>query len=240
MAISRSSAERLCTGSELELVKASAPSHAKQLSPARLQQKIERARKLRDKYRSLARQQRGEARGKRNARSTRPARGNENTQRKAQLFDETLERFQAARSAVAGSAGSVGAGAKKAGAKKVGAKKAGAKKAGAKKAGAKKAGAKKAGAKKAGAKKAGAKKAGAKKAGAKKAGARKAGAKKAGAKKASPAGGAARPAAPGRPGAAALKGARQRPGGPATTRKKSARAHNRASNQRSQTGRDRR
>jgi hypothetical protein len=59
MAISRSSAERLCSGPELELVEASYPANAKQLSPARLQQKIQRARRLRDKYRDLAKQQRG-------------------------------------------------------------------------------------------------------------------------------------------------------------------------------------
>jgi hypothetical protein len=225
MAISRSSAERLCSGPELELVEASYPANAKQLSPARLQQKIQRARRLRDKYRDLAKQQRGEARGKRQARSTRASRGNENTVRNAQLFAEVLDRLQKVRPA---GGAAVNSGAKKA------ATKAGAKKAGAKKAGAKKAGAKKAGAKKAGAKKAGAKKAGAKKAGAKKAGAKKAGAKKAG----GPAGGAAQPAGPGRPGAAAMKGARQRPTGPADTRQKSARAHNRASNQRSQRRRD--
>jgi hypothetical protein len=216
MAISRSSAERLCTGPELELVEASYPANAKQLSPARLQQKIQRARRLRDKYRDLAKQQRGEARGKRQARSTRPASGNENTVRKAQLFTEVLERLQRVRPA---SSAAVKAGPEKAGAKKTGAKKTGARKTGAKKAGAKKTGAKKAGAKKAGAKKAGAKKAGAK-------------------KTAGPAGGAAQPAAPGRPGAAALKGARQRPLGPADTRKKSARGHNRASQQRTQGRRD--
>jgi hypothetical protein len=210
MAISRSSAERLCSGPELELVEASYPANAKQLSPARLQQKIQRARRLRDKYRDLAKQQRGEARGKRQARSTRASRGNENTVRKAQLFAEVLDRLQKVRPA---GGAAVNSGAKKA---------------------ATKAGAKKAGAKKAGAKKAGAKKAGAKKAGAKKAGAKKAGAKKAGAN----AGGAAQPAGPGRPGAAAMKGARQRPTGPADTRQKSARAHNRASNQRSQRRRD--
>ena len=164
MAISPSSAERLCTGPELELVKASAASNARKLSPARLRQKIERARKLRDKYRSLARQQRGEARGKRQARSSRPAKGNENTQRKAQLFDETLERFLKARAAVEKSAAA--AGAKKTGAKKAGAKKTGAKKTGAKKTGAKKTAAKKTAAKKTAAKKTAAKKAAPKQSGA--------------------------------------------------------------------------
>ncbi|HSJ25013.1 MAG TPA: hypothetical protein VK929_10115 [Longimicrobiales bacterium] len=169
MAISPSSAERLCTGPELELVKASAASNARKLSPARLRQKIERARKLRDKYRSLARQQRGEARGKRQARSSRPAKGNENTQRKAQLFDETLERFLKARAAVEKSAAA--AGAKKTGAKKTGPKKTGAKKTGAKKTGAKKTAAKKTAAKKTAAKKTAAKKTAAKKAAPKQSGA---------------------------------------------------------------------
>jgi hypothetical protein len=236
MTIPRNTAQRLCTAAEFELVEASYPASAKQLSPARLRQKVQRARKLRDKYRDLAKRQRLEMRGKREASSRRPAQGHENTDRKAELFQEVLDRFETQLSRTGDGDGPAGAG--RAGAKKAGAEKAGAKKAGAKKAGAKKAGAKKAGAKKAGAKKAGAKKAGAKKAGAKKAGARKAGAGEASAEDAGPAAGGARPAAPGRPGAAALKGARQRPDSAQAAQAKVSRAHNRASNRRSQTTRD--
>jgi hypothetical protein len=49
---------------------------------------------LQDKYRDLARQQRGEARGKRRVKGTRPAAGNVNTVNKQMMFAEALERFQ--------------------------------------------------------------------------------------------------------------------------------------------------
>jgi hypothetical protein len=208
MAISRATAERLCTRPELELVEASYPASLKQLTPARLRQKAARARKLRDKYRDLSRRQRLESRGKASPRRSRPARGHDGTDRKADLFAEVLDRFQTQLA----SSGATTAGAKKTGAKKTGAKKTGAKKTGAKKTGAKKTGAKKTGAKKTGAKKTGAKKTGAKKA--------------------------AVGSAMGRPGAAALKGARQRPDAKQAARGRTRRAHDRAAGGRSQKRRD--
>jgi hypothetical protein len=196
MTLSRSSAARLCTAQELELVEASHPSRAKQLSPARLRQKVSRSRKLRDKYRDLAKRQRLEARGKRDPRSARPARGHENTDRKVRLFQETIERFETALKY-----------ASKREAQATGERKPAAKKAGAKKAGAKKAGAKKAGAKKA-------------------------------AVGSAPAKGKAKPAAPGRPGAAARKGARRPPDSAQQAQGRTGRAHDRASTARSQSRRD--
>jgi hypothetical protein len=95
MAVSMVQARRLCTQRELELVDASRPQHMKELTPARLKQKITRARALRDKYRDLSKRQRLEARGKKRPQGGRPAQGNENTRRKAELFAEVLERFQA-------------------------------------------------------------------------------------------------------------------------------------------------
>jgi hypothetical protein len=245
MAISRSTAARLCTGAELELVDASSASRIRQLTPGRLQQKVRMARRLRDKYRDLARRQRLEARGKRAPQRSRPARGNVNTERKAELFDEVLARFEAGLT----NAGATTTGATRAAPKETGAKRAGTRKAGTRKAGTRKAGAKQAGAKQAGAKQAGAKKAGPKKAGPKKAGAKKAGAKKAGASKASarsrrgPAGGDARPAEPAKPGPAALKGERQRPSvedRKMVGRARTVHSHTRAATQRRQITRDRR
>jgi hypothetical protein len=96
MAISTQKAKALCTATEFQLVQASTPQRAKSLTPSQLKQKIDRARKLRDKYRDLAKKQRGEARGKRKPTGTRPAKGNERTVEKAQLFQETLGRFQEA------------------------------------------------------------------------------------------------------------------------------------------------
>jgi hypothetical protein len=213
--ISRATASRLCTRPELDLVEASYPANAKLLSPARLRQKVGRARKLRDKYRDLARRQRSESRGKSAPRRSRPAAGHENTTRKAQLFTEVLDRFEAQLERSSGQAATNGSGAKKTGAKTTAAKKTGARKAGAKKTGAKKTGAKKTGAKKTGANKTGATEVGR-----------------------SPAGGQAQPAAPGRPGAAAMKGARQRPDAKQQARGRTERAHNRAAGRRSQKRRD--
>jgi hypothetical protein len=202
MAISLSSARRLCTAPELELVESSRASHLKQLTPARIRQKITRARRLRDKYRDLAKRQRLEARGKSAPRRSRPAQGQENTQRKAQLFQEVLERFEAGLPRVEAAAAKKAPGAKAAGPKKA---------------------------------------AGA--AGAKKAtGA--AGAKKAGDPKKATGAGQLEAKPPARAGAAAMKGARQRPAkrGPQDAsqqaRGKVARAHTRSSNRRTQQRRD--
>lgn len=94
MVVSRSLARKLCTVPEWQLVEASRGTAVKALTPARLKAKIRRARTLRDKYRGLAKRQAGEARGKRRARGAKPAASNQNTQRKARLFAEVLERFQ--------------------------------------------------------------------------------------------------------------------------------------------------
>jgi len=103
MAISASKVRSLCTASEYNLFKWSGARMSKTLTPSQLKQKIERARKLRDKYRDLAKQQRGEARGKRKPTGTRPAAGNDRTKEKAELFAEVLDRLQSALKA-AGSA----------------------------------------------------------------------------------------------------------------------------------------
>jgi hypothetical protein len=94
MSISRSMAARLCTKPELELVEASFPPDVKQLTAGRLRQKVERTRRLRDKYRDLSKRQRSESRGKAEPRRSRPAQDNANTERKATLFEETLNRFE--------------------------------------------------------------------------------------------------------------------------------------------------
>jgi len=94
MAVSKARAKQLTTKREFELLEASWGRELSSLSPARLRQKVQRARTMRDKFRDLARQQAGEARGKRDPKSTRPARSNQNTKLKAQIFDEALGRFE--------------------------------------------------------------------------------------------------------------------------------------------------
>ncbi len=94
MTISKPAARKLATQVEWTLLESSYAPLLKEITPGRLKQKITRARKLQDKYRDLARQQRGEARGKRQAKGTRPAAGNDNTVNKQLMFSEALERFE--------------------------------------------------------------------------------------------------------------------------------------------------
>ena len=94
MPIRTPEARELCTKTELDLYLASLARVVKQHAPGMLKRKVVRARKLRDKYRSLAARQEREARGKQAPRRSRPARGSVRTRRKEQLFAQTLERFQ--------------------------------------------------------------------------------------------------------------------------------------------------
>ncbi|CAN5837523.1 hypothetical protein BH23GEM9_BH23GEM9_03080 [soil metagenome] len=233
MTISRTTAARLCTAAELELVEASYPANLKLITPGRLRQKASRARKLRDKYRDLSKRQRLETRGKSAPRRSRPAAGHANTDRKAELFGEVLDRLEARLAQTGGTAPQQGPAGKAAAA----AGDAGSRTAGKKGARKKAAGKKTAGKKTAG-KEAAGKKAAGKKA-VERAG-KKAGKKAAADAARGPAGGGAHPAPPGRPGASAMKGARQRPDTKQQAQGKSARAHNRAAGSRSQSRRDRR
>ncbi len=95
MTVHKATARKLATQSEWQLLEPSFGSAIKEITPGRLKQKVTRARKLQDKYRDLARQQRGEARGKRRAKSTRAAEGNENTRVKQEMFSDALERYEA-------------------------------------------------------------------------------------------------------------------------------------------------
>lgn len=94
MALTKSAARKLTTEAEWALLETSFPPLIKDITPGRLKQKITRSRKLQDKYRDLAQQQRGEARGKRRPKSTRPAAGNANTVAKQELFAEAVDRFE--------------------------------------------------------------------------------------------------------------------------------------------------
>lgn len=92
MPITRTQAKEICTKPEYELVEASFRPAVTGLSAARLRSKLERARRLQEKYRDLARQQH------RTSKERTPARprgaSNLRTERKARLFAETRERFE--------------------------------------------------------------------------------------------------------------------------------------------------
>ncbi|MDJ0955912.1 MAG: hypothetical protein QNI91_03585 [Arenicellales bacterium] len=94
MPLSSTVARQLCTKAELQLFKESLARNVKNLDTRSLKARLARARKLRDKYFSLAHQQDREIRGKQPPRRSRVVRGNENTRKKAQLFQEALARFE--------------------------------------------------------------------------------------------------------------------------------------------------
>jgi hypothetical protein len=102
MPISVARAKSLCSTSELALVKSSTRREIAKLSAPKLRGSVERARKLRDKWRDQASAQRRKSQKQLGARETD---ANARTAEKAQLFDEVLERF-AARLAIAETAGS--------------------------------------------------------------------------------------------------------------------------------------
>jgi hypothetical protein len=95
MAFNRNHARPLCSDAEYKLFTASLGDEICDLTPAQLRSKIQRTRRLRDKYRDLLKRQRlanrartGTKKGDRPATNTRTA-------DKAKLFDEALGRFEA-------------------------------------------------------------------------------------------------------------------------------------------------
>jgi hypothetical protein len=88
MALTRAQAKEITTKAEFDLVEGSFSPAVTRLSPARLKQQADRARRLEDKYRDLFREQ--SRKGKEQGRRGSAAR----TERKAQLFAEVRERFE--------------------------------------------------------------------------------------------------------------------------------------------------
>ncbi len=93
MRLSHDAVRRLLTKEESAFIEGLAVDRIESITPARLRQKLGRARRLRDKYQDLARRQAGEMRGKAAPRRSRPARSNENTLRKVQVFDWAIDRI---------------------------------------------------------------------------------------------------------------------------------------------------
>ena len=95
MAYTLTQARPLLTANELELFDQSRTDPIKNLTLARLRTKVTRARALRDKYRDLYRRQTVATRTAPAARRAAMGGDNERTQRKAQVMEEVLGRFQA-------------------------------------------------------------------------------------------------------------------------------------------------
>ncbi|GEN10860.1 hypothetical protein SAMN05443572_11291 [Myxococcus fulvus] len=84
----------LLTENEAQLVLASAPRNLMELSRRELRGRIQRARRLMDKYDGMATRQRREALGRRTPTRSKRAEGNANTRRKATYFRQALMRFE--------------------------------------------------------------------------------------------------------------------------------------------------
>ena len=95
MAFNRNHARPLCTDTEYKLFTASLADEIGELTPVQLRSKIQRARKLRDKYRDLLKRQRLANRSRTGAKKGDRAQSNVRTADKAKLFDEALGRFEA-------------------------------------------------------------------------------------------------------------------------------------------------
>ncbi len=103
MAYNSQTARALCSASELELVRASFARGTDIAPRARLKAQLVRVRRLRDKYRDLWRRQRLASRERTGTKlGARPG-SNVRTKEKAQLFAETLARFERQWAAAPGS-----------------------------------------------------------------------------------------------------------------------------------------
>lgn len=95
MAFNRNHARPLCTDSEYQLFTASLADEIGKHTPVQLRGKIQRARKLRDKYRDLLKRQRLANRARTGTKKGDRTQTNVRTADKAKLFDEALGRFEA-------------------------------------------------------------------------------------------------------------------------------------------------
>jgi hypothetical protein len=95
MAYNRSHARSLCSKDEYQLFAASLADSIDRLTPAQLRNKVQRSRRLRDKYRDLYQRQRLANRARTGTKKGGRADTNARTEAKAKLFDEALERFEA-------------------------------------------------------------------------------------------------------------------------------------------------
>jgi hypothetical protein len=94
MAYNRNHARRLLTDSEMSLFESSLRDQIGSLTRADLRKKVERTRKLRDKYTDLYRRQSLATRDRTGSKRGRSGAANERTSQKATIFAEVLTRFE--------------------------------------------------------------------------------------------------------------------------------------------------
>lgn len=95
MAYTRTTAKKLLTAAELEVFDAATPAEIKKLTKPQLRSKLERSRKLRDKYRDLFRRQRLALRAEVGSKSGTKGDANERTRQKEALLAELVTKFEA-------------------------------------------------------------------------------------------------------------------------------------------------
>lgn len=95
MAFTRQSAAKLCSETEFALFSASFPDQSKNFTKAQLTGKLQRAKKLRQKYQDLYKRQRLAARARTGSKGGRSGDANLRTAQKQQLFAEAVARLQA-------------------------------------------------------------------------------------------------------------------------------------------------
>lgn len=94
MAYTITQARKLLTTGELSVFESSRPQPMRGLTPARLRSKLERSRKLRDKYRDLFRRQTVATRAAPARKRSPVGSDNQRTRQKAELFAEVLTRYE--------------------------------------------------------------------------------------------------------------------------------------------------
>lgn len=95
MAYQRTQAQKLLTAAELALFDSGRTTEIRKLSKPELRSKLERSRKLRDKYRDLYRRQRLAIRGISGTKAGAKGDANRRTQQKEEILAESVARFEA-------------------------------------------------------------------------------------------------------------------------------------------------
>jgi hypothetical protein len=94
MPFNRNHVRAFLARTEIDLFESSLGAELKALSAADVQRRVERTRKLRDKYHDLLRRQKLATRARTGSKTGSSGEDNERTAKKAKAFDETLARFE--------------------------------------------------------------------------------------------------------------------------------------------------
>jgi len=94
MAYTRTTAKKLLTATELEVFDAARAAEIKKMTKPQLRSKLERSRKLRDKYRDLFRRQRLALRAEVGSKAGTKGNANDRTRQKEEIMAEVVTKFE--------------------------------------------------------------------------------------------------------------------------------------------------